>query len=358
MKTILMRWKRSAAILGAAAICLAGGGAARAAILGPYTVDASTLHLYHLDEAAGSTSSADATGAQNMQGVLNGATLGNSSHSAAFGTSLDTSANALLPGNAAQANPPHRPVLLAASALSNADADGVTLDWAGADGSFTLEAIVKFDAATFAVNSTNFRNGAGGSTGGNYPMEIISGEGDANGTRLLQFRINQIGAGSAANVAGGTGTGAVRLELASLRGIVSNQGLVINLPTTGANAINNTDWFHVAATYNGAAGTANNVSFYWTKVDPTATVANLIGQGQLNLDPVEGLTGFAIGNESRDTGSGAGEGESFVGRIDEVRISGVARGADQFIFGVPEPSTCMMAAAGLLLSGVRRRRNG
>ena len=355
MKRFLTRWKCSTAILTAAALCLAGGSAAWAAILGPYTPDGNTLHLYHLDEAAGSASSADATGAQNMGGVLQGATLGNSSHSAAFGTSLDTSANALLPGNAAQANPPHRPVLLAASALALADADNVTLDWAGADGSFTLEAIVKFDAATFAVNSTNFRNGAGGSTGGNYPMEIISGEGEANGRRLLQFRINQIGAGSAANVAGGTGTGAVRLELASLRGIVMNQGLVINLPTTGPNAITNTDWFHVAAAYNGAEGTANNISFYWTKLDPTATVANLIGQGQLNLDPVEGLTGFAIGNEARDAGSGAGEGESFVGRIDEVRISAVARAADQFIFGVPEPSTGILAL--MALAALARRRS-
>lgn len=356
MKSRPVRRKHSAATLGAAALALCVGGLARAAVLPYATADANTLHLYHFNEAASATSVADAkAGGQTMQGVLNGATLGNSSFPG-FGSSLDTSASALLPANAAQATPPHRPIVLAAGALSNADADNVNLDWAGADGAFTLEAIVRFDAS-FNAAATDYRNGVVANTGGNYPMEIISGEAEANGARLLQFRINQIGAGTAANVAGGTGTTAPRLELSSLRGIVSNQALSINLPTTGANAITNTDWFHVAVAYNGAENTANNVSFYWTKVAASGvSTANLIGQGQLNMDPVEGMTAFAIGNEGRDAGSGAGEGESFVGKIDEVRISSVARTASQFIFGVPEPTTGVMAIAALATLGAARRR--
>jgi hypothetical protein len=356
MISIVTRWKRSAATLAAGALALGVGGVARAAILGPYaTADADTLHLYHFNEAAGSTTVVDSkAGGQNMQGVLNGATLGNTSFPG-FGTSLDTSSDALLPANAAGANPPHRPIVLAAPTLSNADADAVSLDWAGADGAFTLEAIVKLDAS-FNVAATDYRNGVVANTGGNYPMEIISGEGEGNGARLLQFRINQIGAGSAANVAGGAGTASPRLEFASLRGIVSNQALSINLPTAGAHAINNTDWFHVAVAYNGVENTANNTSLYWTKLTTGFATANLLGQGQLNMDPVEGLTAFAIGNEARDAGGGAGEGESFVGKIDEVRISSVARSANQFIFGVPEPATTALALGGLAaLSAVRRR---
>jgi hypothetical protein len=352
MKKTLMRRNWSAAVLGAAAMTLAAGGA-RAAITGPYTADANTLHLYHLDEVAGSTSAADSSSTpQTMNGVLNGATLGNSSF-AGFGTSLDTSANALVPANA-PTTVPHRPGLYAPAALANNDTDVVNLAWAGSSGAFTMEAIVKFDP-TFDPTATNYRN-ATAATGGNYPMEIISGEGDANGTRLFQFRINQIGAGTAANVAGGSGTGSPRLEFANLRGIVGNQSLAINLPTTGPHAINNADWFHVAVAYNGTENTAGNIAFYWTKLDPTNTVANLLGTGQLNADPIQGNTTFAIGNEGRDTGSGVGEGESFVGKIDEVRISSVARAANEFIF-VPEPATGLLAVASLALVGVRRRRS-
>jgi hypothetical protein len=59
--------------------------------------------------------------------------------------------------------------------------------------------------------------------------------------------------------------------------------------------------------------------------------------------------GFAVGNEVRDSGSGAGEGESFVGSIDEVRMSGVVR-------YIPEPaSISMMALASMGLAARRRR---
>ncbi|MEX2093479.1 MAG: PEP-CTERM sorting domain-containing protein [Pirellulales bacterium] len=323
--------------------------AAWAGIIGPYTVDSSTLHLYHLDEDDLASSSADATGAQHMNGLLNGATLGNTAYTG-FNGALDTSANALVPSNASGSVPPHRPVLLGAAALSNAGADNVTLDWAGADGAFTMEAMINFDDS-FDPAAANYRN-AGAATGGNYPMEIVSGEGDANGPRLFQFRVNQIGTGTSS---GANGVTQPRVEVANLRGIVSNQSIAVDIPTTGLHAINNTDWFHVAVAYDGNAGAAGSLLFYWTKVDPSVESANLIGTAMLNMDPVEGLTGFAIGNESRDSGSGAGEGESFVGRIDEVRISSVARGANQYIF-VPEPTSWLLAMMGLAAVASLRKR--
>ena len=54
----------------------------------------------------------------------------------------------------------------------------------------------------------------------------------------------------------------------------------------------------------------------------------------LNNDLLATATAFSIGNEARTNG---GEGESFPGSIDEVRISGVARAANQFMFQDPAP---------------------
>jgi hypothetical protein len=54
----------------------------------------------------------------------------------------------------------------------------------------------------------------------------------------------------------------------------------------------------------------------------------------MNNDLIAANTAFSIGNEARDNG---GEGESFPGWIDEVRISSVARSATQFLFNDPKP---------------------
>ena len=93
--------------MGAAALCLVAANA-RAVPVGPYSVDANTLHLWHLDEqttpavdqahynyAGTFTTKPDANQPLsaligNNVGGSHFATLGNPSHSALYGTALST----------------------------------------------------------------------------------------------------------------------------------------------------------------------------------------------------------------------------------------------------------------------------
>jgi hypothetical protein len=337
--------------IGVALSLAAGVGAAPAlgAISGPYAVDANTLQLWHLDEAASATSAANAVaGGLTMQGVLNGATLGNASFPG-FGTSLDVSAGSdslVSNDNPRVTMPPHRAVLAGAPVLStmNGGADLVDdaiddVDLTYADpttGAFTFEAIVKFDADYDPLQP--FRNV--GPTPefdnpGSYAMEILTGEGDV-GTdgRPFQFRVVQVGITAAGDAA------SPKLEFHNIAFQTGNQ-LYGVIPTTGPHAINNTDWFHVAVAYNGVDFEAENLKFYWSRLDPSVTQANQLATVDATGAPaVTWMTDlfqtphdFAIGGETRNNGTGFGEGENFYGQIDEVRISSVARGPDQFLFG-------------------------
>ena len=100
----------------------------------------------------------------------------------------------------------------------------------------------------------------------------------------------------------------------------------------------------------GPVGVGDNLAFYWTRVDSSFTVANLIGGDTLPADLSKGATDFYVGSSGRlpyrvETDI-----------IDEVRISAVARGADEFIFGVPEPSTLVLTSLALLGLIAHRRR--
>ncbi|QOV90940.1 LamG domain-containing protein [Humisphaera borealis] len=114
------------------------------------------------------------------------------------------------------------------------------------------------------------------------------------------------------------------------------------IPTAGANAFDASAFYHVAVAYTGDETAATNIAMYWTKLDDATTSANLISTGTMTADLLA-VTGFYVGN--RNTRS-----ESVLGLVDEVRISNVARTADQFIFSpasVPEPafasSICLVA---------------
>jgi hypothetical protein len=123
------------------------------------------------------------------------------------------------------------------------------------------------------------------------------------------------------------------------------------LPETGNDAINTTDWFHVAVTYDGIENTADNLKFYFTRLsnDELDTAAHLLSSHNMTRDmgagggSATGLGDFAIGNNARSLGS------KHFGLMDEVRISSVARAPNEFIF-VPEPSALSLLALASLVA--------
>ncbi len=267
------------------------------AITGPYATDANTVHLFHLDEVAGSTTAANsvpgAASAMAFDGgpILNHASnpqpattgiLGASSGYASFTSAASISAADR--GIGLDANGSGGFQIGTATASPDAIAHSTL---SGPGGAFTLEAMVKLPSIT-------------GST-----REILSTDsGFAN--RGFQFRI-------------GTG-GTLEFNFIATTGAA----VIAAIPLSGIHAYNATNWYHVAVTHDGTT-----TRLYWTLVDPAVTAANLLTTSTTETTTGSVIGLLVIGNEARITGNSS---EALLGLIDEVRISSVARGADQFIF--------------------------
>src|SRR5262249_3722491 len=96
-------------------------------------------------------------------------------------------------------------------------------------------------------------------------------------------------------------------------------------------------WYHVGLTYDGTGSAAGSMKVYWTKVDSLVTQAALLGSGSMAGQTLLGdpytTIDLGIGNTPRSgTTGGSGRTLNFVGLIDEVRISDIARGPNDFIF--------------------------
>jgi len=254
----------------------------QAAAVGPYPVDAKTLHLWHFDTLSGSNVPDMVTVNPLHLPLVNGATLS---------LSVDGYGNALNTYDGKTGVAPYAGDAVNEIALSRL---------MGADGAFTFEAIVRPDMEPGAELTH---------------MEIICAESDgANDVRGFQFRIQD----------GGT-----MLRFQSLAGSVLSFDAPITY-TAGR-------WYHAAVTYDGNANTPGNLKLYWTELG-TATAAQQVGSTTFNL--TADLTGtvmskFAIGNELRTTG-GIGT-ENFEGLIDEVRISNIARTAGDMMLRSSTP---------------------
>lgn len=285
-----------------------GGAMWSPAALSPYTPDVNTLHLWHLDEAV--APAADAfSGGTNLTALSGGATLGNNSF-AGFGNCLNTT-----DGGQSATTGTGKDAALSALTLAGGTGDDSPLLLAdAATGAFTFEALVRVDfnpALNLSARASS--------------MQILSGEGDGTTDRIFQWRIDP--AGIAAGVA--SDTTVPRLEFINLRQTAAIQYLVFPIPTNGPNAIISNQWYHVAVTYDGNEATADNFRAYWTLLDATNTAATLLGTATLASDLSVAGCDFTIGNEGRATG---GSTDNFIGLIDEVRISSVARATNEFVF--------------------------
>jgi alpha-L-rhamnosidase len=249
----------------------------------PYTPDASTLVLFHFDEPAGATASTTNLGT--MGGV-------------AYSVNMTT----------ASTNPPLTTAGLGATALggfgnaANFNGTGYSLGF-DADGSGIYQGETFDGLSMSALNMGN-----GGPTPWTlealiYPsvtnvnQEIITTDSSTE-PRGFQFRLNNAG----------------QLEL-NLIALGINPKTAI--PTTGPHAFAASNWYHVAATYDGA-----NIVLFWTKMSAGEFSANPIITNAAVVDAYFGVVAgpLVIGNENRGPA-----GEHFRGLIDEVRISSVAR---------------------------------
>ena len=278
-----------------------------ASITGPYVVDSNTLLLFHLDEASPATvtaklgnasggngyavneSSATSTPAQ-VTGCLGGAAYSGFGQAAVFDSTTkiigwDYNNNGAF--NGASGN----------TSTTVDEAVGSVFNMSGFTASptpFTVECMLYCTLATLS-----------GST-----QDMVTTDGGAS-ARGMRFCIN--------------GT-TLQFEA---QAATTPLFITAPIPTSGSHAYVANTWFHAAVTYDGATA-----RLYWTKVDPTVTAANqLTSTGTINTTSYPSSYGttahgnFTIGGENRGS-----NGEPFIGRIDEVRISNIARSASQFIF--------------------------
>ncbi|MBI1369778.1 MAG: hypothetical protein GC162_14120 [Planctomycetes bacterium] len=299
----------------AAAASIALGASAHAAIQGPYVADAHTLHLYHFDESSGALMDSGMGTTLNIPGTTAGTGGADGrNHSTSGGYSAAAFSGF---GNAFN-------MLNAGSGGTHSTASGVgggTLgpaadqaEFQAANGAFTIEALVNI--ANIDTGSTNeqtiFSHDSATTRGGAFRI--------LNGTLALYN----------GQASGTTSVGAA-------------------IPTTGPNAFVANEWFHVAVTYTGEA-TANNVSFYWTRLDGGATEANFIGSATIGGDMNAITTAFGLGGTSRSPYR-----FELRGLMDELRISDVVLNSHQFLF-VPTPAALPAGLALMGLVTMRRRK--
>ena len=266
-------------------------------IVGPYTADANTLVLLHFDAAAGGTVAAN-------QGLLGG--------------NFYTVNNAT-----AVAAPPTVTTMLGAAGYVNGATNFnncLTNPTAGYLAGFDYNNNGQFDAdvsgsslSADRLNMSVLNIGNGGNTPFTLealiqPTTITTGNQEilctdsSAGNRGFQFRI--------------TSGGALQFSF-----IYGSQAVSGTIPTTGPDAFVAGNWYHVAVSYDGTRAT-----LYWTKLDPSNGAAHILASAILNLPAADGTVQgpLIVGNENRNN-----SGEQFLGSMDEVCISSVARGAGE-----------------------------
>ncbi len=306
-----MKASKLSLVLCAAALA---GSQAFAGLQIPYSPDAKTLHLWHFDDPL------------IVAGVTN-----------ILATDAVTTAGITLTnlGNPTPGVPPYNDTSLGSASFSGLGSsmqstDKTAMCYGGLfpdvssfcdtnTGAFTFELIVKFNANPVGPLPNN--------------MELVAGD-QPSGTlsvRGWQFRINN----------------AKQMEFNLLGGNAADNDWKALLPTSGADAAIQGQWYHVAVTCTGNAptngDTPNVLNFYWTLLDANRTNADLLatftltralngttGSGAGTVQPALGIGGS--GRKITTGGNGVANGEGTIGNIDEVRISSVARRSNEMAF--------------------------
>jgi len=258
----------------------------------PYTADANTVVLYHLDESSGATTAVDSSG-NGMDLSAGVSPFAGDSGPDGLGTSADFS----------DENPNKQLVrTLSASELAQFSPT-----------QFTVEAWV--------------RNPDSDKTDHNGIIAYRNG-----GTDRFQFTINQ---------------DAIRLDY-----IRDDTDAFYSGATSGALTWNEDEWYHVAVSYdaNTAATGDSIIKFYRNSVNDTSQIANLVA----TLTNQPDLTPYSVGGRLRLGGfDGIGR-RNFGGLLDEVRYSnGVL---ESFNLAVPTPAALPAGLALMGLVTLRRRR--
>ena len=285
------------------ALCLAGAitlleGTAQAGLQIPYTNNATTLHLWHLDGPDGLTTPDAVT-----TSPITLTNLGLPTPRTLPYTNVNLGV-ASFPGlGECLRAPVNKQHLLYGGGFPDVS------QFCNPDsGAFTFEAVVKFTGSPTAA--------------GDY--EIVSGDnGLGLGNRGWQWRVFN---------------GVMEWDL--LAGSTADD-FKSTLPTTGPDAAISNTWYHVAVTFTGNNPTNSDppfqLTFYWTLLDANRVAADKLGQftatRPLNGSPL-GATqpGLGIGGSARNTTSNPGNNEGIIGSIDEVRISNVCLRSNQMAF--------------------------
>jgi signal transduction histidine kinase len=293
------------------ACCLAAMALSRLEAMSPSPPDEHTLHHWHLDEA-GPPFADHGTSPKSLLGLLNGA-LANQESYPGFGRAVSFDHSA---GGEPLTTSLRGALLLAQPQSVEGPADNVTAPFPimGRDGAFTIEALVKFNRLPADAPGV--------------ALDVVSMDGEWT-NRVFNFRIEKPGF----------------LTFIPFAGLKVRGGGLATIPLAGPHAINTRDWFHLAVTYDGNDGAPGNLKLYWTRVAAGLAAANQIGSGSLAADLSTKLGDFAIGNTGR-TIYGRGECNPFPGLIDEVRISSIARQAEDFFFVTPEAKAAAARMSG------------
>lgn len=269
----------------------------RAEVIGPYQPDSHTLHLYHFDQDGVSQDDSKNNDSQFSLKLSANAQIARGHSYPGWGSSLDTRADQAAGAYGRESLP-------------------AEVFWNASTGAFTVEAVVRMDFNPNEILKDRRER-----------MQIVGLGGTIGnpGDRPFQFGLRPIG------VMGAT---VPTLEFINISSGKRMQTLLAPLPSSGLHAPHRDRWYHVAVAYDGKEGTAGNFKFYWTLLDNAVTEANLLASATMNSD-LGGRTGnLAIGNISR--GSKRIREYNWLGQIDEVRLSDVARASDEFIFA-PKP---------------------